>query len=115
MGLYSAYGWNMETNVGGYNKMALAYLPSWLSPINATLDEYDFKSTLSPVLESEIDIQNIYVLPPHNNYTDNDAIKEAILKYGGIFASYYNSGIYYNSNTNGYCYAGTYGQTMQFV
>ena len=100
--MYSAYGWKMETNNGGYNGMPMGYLASWLGPVNATLDPFDDMGTLSPLLESEIHVQNIYVLPARTSYTDNDAIKEAILKYGGLYASYYHSADYLNSRTNGY-------------
>lgn len=100
--MYSAYGWKMETNEGGYNGMPMGYLASWLGPVNATLDPFDDKGTLSPLLDSEIHIQNIYVLPARTSYTDNDAIKEAILKYGGLYASYYHSAGYLNSKTNAY-------------
>lgn len=102
--IYSAYGWKMETNNGGYNGMPMGYLASWLGPVNATLDPFDDMGTLSPLLESEIHVQNIYVLPARTSYTDNDAIKEAILKYGGLYASYYHSANYLNSRTNGYYY-----------
>lgn len=102
--MYSAYGWKMETNEGGYNGMPMGYLASWLGPVNATLDPFDDKGTLSPLLDSEMHIQNIYVLPARTSYTDNDAIKEAILKYGGLYASYYHSAGYLNSRTNGYYY-----------
>lgn len=100
--MYSAYGWKMETNEGGYNGMPMGYLASWLGPVNATLDPFDDKGTLSPLLDSEIHVQNIYVLPARTSYTDNDAIKEAILKYGGLYASYYHSAGYLNSKTNAY-------------
>ena len=100
--MYSAYGWKMETNEGGYNGMPMGYLASWLGPVNATVDPFDDKGTLSPLLDSEMHIQNIYVLPARTSYTDNDAIKEAILKYGGLYASYYHSAGYLNSKTNAY-------------
>ena len=100
--MYSAYGWKMETNNGGYNGMPMGYLASWLGPVNATLDPFDDMGTLSPLLDSEIHVQNIYVLPARTSYTDNDAIKEAILKYGGLYASYYHSANYLNSGTNAY-------------
>lgn len=102
--MYSVYGWKMETNNGGYNGMPMGYLASWLGPVNATLDLFDDMGTLSPLLESEIHVQNIYVLPARTSYTDNNAIKEAILKYGGLYASYYHSANYLNSRTNGYYY-----------
>lgn len=100
--MYSAYGWKMETNNGGYNGMPMGYLASWLGPVNATLDPFDDMGTLSPLLDSEIHVQNIYVLPARTSYTDNDAIKEAILKYGGLYASYYHSANYLNSRINAY-------------
>lgn len=100
--MYSSYGWQMETNNGGYNGMPMGYLASWLGPVNATLDPFDDMGTLSPLLDSEIHVQNIYVLPARTSYTDNDAIKEAILKYGGLYASYYHSANYLNSRTNAY-------------
>lgn len=100
--MYSAYGWKMETNNGGYNGMPMGYFASWLGPVNATLDPFDDMGTLSPLLDSEIHVQNIYVLPARTSYTDNDAIKEAILKYGGLYASYYHSANYLNSRTNAY-------------
>lgn len=100
--MYSAYGWKRETNEGGYNGMPMGYLASWLGPVNATVDPFDDKGTLSPLLDSEMHIQNIYVLPARTSYTDNDAIKEAILKYGGLYASYYHSAGYLNSKTNAY-------------
>ena len=54
-------------------------MASWVGPVNATLDPFDDKGTLSPLLDSEMHIQNIYVLPARTSYTDNYAIKEAIL------------------------------------
>ena len=49
--MYSAYGWKMETNEGGYNGMPMGYLASWLGPVNATLDPFDDKGTLSTLLD----------------------------------------------------------------
>ena len=83
MGYYSVYGWSEETNNGGYNNMAIGYLTSWLGPVNESDDEYDDHSTLSPVLNSLFHIQNIAFLQ-RSNYTDNNEIKEAIMKYGGV-------------------------------
>lgn len=99
---YSAFGWNMETNNGGFNEMSIGYLTSWLGPVNLTLDKFDDKGTLSPIFDSEIHVQNVYMLPARTSYTDNDAIKEAILKYGAVYASYYHSS-YYLNGYNYYC------------
>ena len=88
---YSVYGWTLEANEGGYLDMALAYFPSWLGPVYEEDDIFDDTSVLSPVLDSVLHIQNI-IFVSRNNYLDNDAIKEAILKYGGVVTSLYSTG-----------------------
>ena len=86
MAKYSDYGWKQETNRGGYHKMAVGYFTSWFGAVNESDDEYSYTSILSPVINSFIHIQNVIFLP-RNNYTDNDAIKKAILEYGGVATS----------------------------
>ena len=39
--LYSDYGWNIETNTGGYDLMAVGYLTSWLGPVFEMEDRFD--------------------------------------------------------------------------
>lgn len=86
MAFYSEYGWAMDTNNGGYSKMGYGYLTSWLGPVNESDDVYNEKSFLSPVLHSFLHVQNIIFLE-RNNYTDNDAIKMAIMNYGAVGTS----------------------------
>lgn len=94
MGKYSDYGWDMETNKGGYDDMGVGYLVSWLGPVNESEDEYHPSSLISPVLNSFYHVQNVLYLV-RNSPTDNDDIKRAIIKYGGVATS-----IYWNSNFN---------------
>lgn len=84
--LYSPYGWNMETNSGGYDDMGIAYLVSWLGPIYEANDIYAPKRILSPLLNSLLHVQNIVYLK-RDNFTDNDMIKHAIMNYGAVFSS----------------------------
>ena len=63
MAKYSDYGWDMETNDGGYLNMIYGYLVSWLGPINDSDDRYDDKSTLSHVMNAIAHVQNILFLP----------------------------------------------------
>ncbi|WP_407420899.1 C1 family peptidase [Methanobrevibacter sp.] len=102
--LYSAYGWKRETNEGGYDAMSFAYIVSWLGAIYDELDTYDDYSTLSPVLDSVVHVQDIIFAPKRNNYTDNDEIKRMMLKYGAISAAYAHSNDYYNPSTYSYYY-----------
>ena len=81
--LYSDYGWKYSTNDGGKPSMALGYLTSWMGPILEKDDLYDDKSHLSHVLNSIYHVQNVMFLK-RNSYTDNDAIKLALMKYGAV-------------------------------
>ena len=108
MGLYSIYGWNMETNVGGYDDMGLGYIVGWLGPVNESLDKYSPTSILSPLLDAEMHVQN-FVFLKRDNYTDNQAIKEAIYNYGAVATAirwergdpYLNGSNYYYNGSNG--------------
>lgn len=106
MSKYSDYGWAMETNTGGYDRMGIGYLTSWLGPINDSDDEYSDQSLLSPIFDSFIHIQNILTLK-RTSYTDNDEIKKAIMKYGAVStcirweSSYLNGKNYYYDGTSG--------------
>ena len=99
--LYSDYGWNMDTNYGGYDGMGIGYLVSWLGPVLISDDLYDGQSLLSPVLNSVAHVQNIMYLS-RNSYTDNNAFKRAIMNYGGVYTSIYSTGSYeqYYTGTN---------------
>ena len=106
MAFYSDYGWNMSTNSGGYDDMAVGYLISWLGPVNESDDMYEPQSIISPILSSILHIQNIVYLT-RDNYTDNDDIKKAILQFGGVSTSIRWSGAYVNYNTYSRYYDGT--------
>ena len=101
MSLYSDYGWAMPTNNGGYDKMGIGYLTSWLGPVNDVDDIYYGKSKISPVLNSLLHVQNILFLT-RDNYTDNDAIKKAIMDYGAVSTSTFWSSAYYKNGKNFY-------------
>ncbi len=102
MALYSDYGWQIEVNDGGYDYMPWGYLASWLGPVLESDDLTDDKSALSPILNSILHIQNILFLK-RDNFTDNDAIKRALIQYGAVGTSMAFSNTYINSN-NYYCY-----------
>lgn len=105
MSIYSDYGWQMDTNEGGYPSMIMSYLTSWMGPIFEFDDLYDDYSTLSPVLNSVVHVQNIKYIK-RTSATDNDAIKEAILKYGAVGCGIYFDNSFYNAET--YSYYGSY-------
>ena len=101
MELYSDYGWKMDTNEGGYDYMPWGYLTSWLGPISETDDSFDDHSTLSPVINSIMHVQNIKFLN-RASYTDNGEIKRAILQYGAVGTGIYYDPYYFNSIHDSY-------------
>ena len=105
MSSFSDYGYIIRyPNSGGSNDIAIAYLTSWIGPVGEDEDPYDDKSTISPILNSLMHVQNILLLK-RNNFTDNDAIKQAIMKYGGVATSmYYANRLIMNSDGKVYQY-----------
>ncbi|WP_298501046.1 C1 family peptidase [uncultured Methanobrevibacter sp.] len=113
MALYSNYGWDhnygvtLDTNNGGFDMMSWAYLSSWLGPINDMDDVYDALSTLSPVFNSIVHVQNIVDVTPKYS-GDRDTIKTALMKYGAVVTAMYYNYNYYNFNTHSYWYKDDY-------
>ena len=101
MAIFSDYGWNIETNLGGNIEMCIGYLTSWMGPVLESNDAYVINSILSPLMDSIMHVQNVVYLY-RSNYTDNDAVKRAILDYGGVYTITYATGArnQYYSGTN---------------
>lgn len=102
-GSYSDYGWNYVTNTGGLARMGYNYLISWLGPVLESDDNYVANTLFSKVINSIMHVQNVLFIQ-RKNYTDNDAIKKAIMDYGAvqtpIYASFDRYGKQYYSGTN---------------
>ena len=98
---FSDYGWAMEPNIGGYDKMSVSYLTAWLGPINETDDPYDPNSELSSLFKSFFHVQNVVYLT-RTNYTENDEIKRAIMDYGAVATSIYWSSTYLGKDRKSY-------------
>ena len=93
----SYYGWiKLGANSGGYASTGYNYLISWLGPVSESSDPFNEYSTISPLLHSIFHVQNVIFLQ-RSNYTDNDEIKKAIMKYGGV-----NTQLYFTENTYQY-------------
>ena len=90
MATFSDYGWTHPTNNGGTDDMIIGYFSSWMGPVNESDDEYIINTYLSPLMESIMHVQNVIYLP-RSSYTDNDAIKQAILNYGAVCTSLYST------------------------
>lgn len=90
---YSYYGYSkLDANSGGYASTGYNYLIGWLGPVNESDDPFVASSIISPLLHSIFHVQNVMFLQ-RSNYTDNDGIKKAIMKYGGV-----NTQLYFTKN-----------------
>ena len=102
--IYSDIGWKYETNGGGMYPFAFGYLTSWAGPVLASLDPTDDWDVIAPIINSAFHVQNILFLQ-RTSYTDNSAIKKAIMDYGAVCSEIYWSNTYLNGN-NYYCSGG---------
>ena len=103
--IFSDIGWRYDVNEGGMYPFSLGYLTSWAGPVLNSLDPTDDLDIIAPVLNSAYHIQNIMFLQ-RTSYTDNDAIKKAIMDYGALASEIYWDNSYLNGN-NYYCSADT--------
>lgn len=94
---------------GGEYTMSMAYLLAWQGPVLESEDPYG--DGYSPDnLKPSKHVQEIQVLGPK----DYDAVKRAVYLQGGVQSSLFTSmrdyeseSVYYNRETNSYCYIGS--------
>nr|MCR5026287.1 hypothetical protein [Methanobrevibacter sp.] len=101
---YSKYG-IIGSEEGGVREQGLEYVINWLGMLPSEDDTYDELGKLSPVLSSSDDVHifDAIIINSRKNFTDNDAVKEAILKCGSITTGYYHDyGNAYNEITHSY-------------
>ena len=100
---YAKYG-IQGLQEGGDDFTCLPYIVSWLGMINYYDDEYDEVGKISPIIinSDNIHVQDVIIILPRTNATDNNEIKEAILKYSSLSVGYYVSSneTDYNENTS---------------
>ncbi len=96
---YSYYGYTqLDANGGGYASTGYNYLISWLGAVDESSDPFNPRSTISSVLHSIVHVQNVLFLQ-RSSYTDNEGIKKAIMKYGGVQTQLYMTGNMYQYYT----------------
>ena len=100
MRMYSYYGMYMYSFTGGVSSTnALNYLASWLGPVNEVDDPYKVGSRLSYVFKNAFHVQNVLYIA-RDGISDLTPIKEAILKYGAVYATlFWDQGNYEKGET----------------
>ena len=108
-------GFDGDACAGGNGDMAIAYFSRWGGPVNEGDDPYDANSTLSPIgAPVQKHVREAVIIPPRTGFLDNDAIKQAVIDYGGVVSAIYvDDGIrnstqsaYFNPANNAYSFTG---------
>jgi len=102
-------GYKSTPEEGGDHIRAIAYLAAWRGPVLEAEDQYgDGMTNSNAVVQKHV--QEVQIIESKNL----EAIKRAVFLYGGVESSLFtsmkngnNNSIYYNEETNAYCYIGT--------
>jgi len=101
--LKNSSGFDIGSNDGGNAFMSTAYLARWAGPINESDDKFNPDSSKSPTeLLAQKHIQEVLWLPDRTSHTDNNTIKDEIMKNGAIYTSLYYEDSSFNSSFNTY-------------
>ena len=101
-------GFSLDLSEGGEHTMAIAYLAAWKGPVMEDQDPYGDGETRTG-LRAQKHLEEAIILDDH----DDEKIKTAIWKYGGVETSIYmemtygeETSKYYNTDTASYYYDG---------
>lgn len=91
---------------GGNEWLAAAYLASWDGPVLEADDPFPASGEPEDLEYRELDaayhVQEVLTLPCRTDSLDNSLIKEAVMRYGAVGASFYSDMRYYNDDLSTY-------------
>lgn len=108
---YSEFG-TESNNEGGLAISGMSLFLSWLSVFSTEFDTYDELGKISIasfVPGDSYHIQDAIIIPPRKSALDNDKLKDALVKYGGLTVHVYGASAnnnYYNPSTSSQYYNG---------
>ena len=98
--LRNTHGFDWGPNDGGNRDIAAAYMARWSGPVDERDDRYDPVISVSPTdVDRVLDIDKVLYLPDVYNFVDTTDIKQAVMKYGGVYTTI-NSSKYYENEKN---------------
>ena len=86
--LITKHGFKGGPCMGGNINQAVAYLARWSGPFNESDMPYKY-AALTNDTEAKKHVQNVIFIPPRSGPSDNKKIKEAVQKYGAVYATMY--------------------------
>ena len=105
---YGTYG----RSEGGNTYVGATYALSWLGVVASEHDLYDELGKTSTIIATNdsIHFQDVVFIPVRENVTDNNPLKEAIIKYGAVSIGYYAADPPFVNETTGAQY---FNETLQ--
>lgn len=100
-------GFDYGFNTGGHYFMSMAYLAAWSGPVNESDDPYPKLGYNPAGLSAVKHAQQMRIIPGKSGPAENDIIKQALMDYGAVYASYYHENSYFSTANNAYCYTGS--------
>ena len=100
-------GFDYTFEAGGHFFMSMAYLAGWHGPVNEVDDPYPNPRSSPSGLPIQKHLQQVRIIPGKSSPTGNDAIKQAIMDFGALYATYYHGYAYFNPANNSYRYTGS--------
>jgi C1A family cysteine protease len=105
--LTSGFDWSGSPyDAGGHFAMSTAYLVRWGGPVDESEDAYGDNYT-PPGLTPRKHVQEVDWIPLRGSALDNDNVKNAVMRYGGVMASFTWDDSSYNAATASYYYNGS--------
>lgn len=100
------YGTAFTVDDGGNTSMALAYLTRWDGAVLEENDRFPLSRNPDDLVyqetEADYHLTEAIFIPNRKSYLDNDRIKEAIIEYGAVYASFAVNNKCFNDNSGTY-------------
>lgn len=101
------HGFDFLPTQGGNLFMSTAYMARWDGPVNESDDPYDDYDFTSSRFRKQRELKQMMILPSVDAPGGMDAIKEAVMNYGGVQTAFYSNTNYENPRTKDYYFYGT--------
>lgn len=101
------HGFDWVYGEGGNFMMSMAYLGRWAGPVRLDADPYDQQRR--PNLSPSKHVQYMFIAPPRSSSTDNELLKQMLMRYGALFFTYYHDDSYAKGGNYYFNGSGKYG------
>lgn len=100
-------GYDRRPDEGGNEFISAAYLARWSGPATEAEDPYDpYAGGSCKEFDPAKHVQQVVYIPDRKNSLDNKTVKQAVMKYGAVYTTFFYGDDYFNPAFNSYYYSG---------